>query len=43
MAQKRNLEAKQYLLTLQNNYEGNDDIAQMIKERLDKLNDSNNE
>lgn len=43
MAQNRNLEAKQYLLTLQNNYEGEDDIAQMIKERLDKLNNSDNE
>ncbi len=33
----RKMEAKQYLLSLQNNYEGEDDIADMIKERLDKL------
>lgn len=37
MAQGRNMEAKQYLLTLQNNYSGNDDIAELIKERLQKL------
>lgn len=41
MAQGRNMEAKQYLLTLQNNYSGDDDIASRIKERLQKLtNDS---
>ena len=33
----RKMEAKQYLLSLQNNYTGNDDIAGRIKERLDKL------
>ena len=33
----RKMEAKQYLLSLQNNYNGNDDIAGRIKERLDKL------
>ena len=33
----RKMEAKQYLLTLKNNYTANDDIAQRIKERLDKL------
>lgn len=33
----RKMEAKQYLLSLQNNYKGNDDIAGRIKERLDKL------
>ena len=42
IAQGRNMEAKQYLLSLQNNYEGEDDIARMINERLEKLN-SNNE
>ena len=33
----RKMEAKQYLLSLQNNYSGDDDIAGRIKERLDKL------
>lgn len=33
----RKMEAKQYLLSLQNNYKGDDDIAGRIKERLDKL------
>ena len=37
MIQDRKAEAKQYLLTLKNNYNGNDDIAGLIKERLDKL------
>lgn len=37
MAQGRNMEAKQYLLTLRNNYNGNDDIESLIKERLQKL------
>ena len=37
MKQDRKAEAKQYLLTLKNNYSGNDDIAGLIKERLDKL------
>lgn len=41
MTQERNMEAKQYLLSLQNNYSGNDDIASMIKERLTKLTDNN--
>ncbi len=41
MAQGRNMEAKQYLLSLQNNYEAEDDIAEMIKERLEKLESSN--
>lgn len=35
--QERKLEAKQYLLSLQNNYEGDDDIADMIKARLEAL------
>ena len=37
ITQDRKMEAKQYLLSLQNNYTDNDDIAQRIKERLDKL------
>lgn len=35
--QGKTLEAKQYLLALQSNYEGDDDIAEMITERLSKL------
>lgn len=35
--QGRNMEAKQYLISLQNNYEGDDDIAEMIEQRLTKL------
>ncbi|MGL4520051.1 MAG: tetratricopeptide repeat protein [Phocaeicola sp.] len=34
----RTLDAKQYLLSLQQNYQANDDIAGMIQERLEKLN-----
>ncbi len=34
ITQERSMEAKQYLLSLQNNYSGNDDIADLIKERL---------
>ena len=37
MAQGRDIEAKQYLMSLQNNYEAEDDIANLIKERLNKL------
>lgn len=37
MAQGRDLEARQYLLSLQQNYDGNDDIVPMINSRLDKL------
>ena len=34
----RKMEAKQYLLSLQQNYQANDDIAQMIETRLANLN-----
>ncbi|MBQ5889066.1 MAG: hypothetical protein IIW77_07330 [Bacteroidaceae bacterium] len=37
--QGKTLEAKQYLLSLQNNYDGDDDIEGMIAERLKKLSD----
>ena len=36
-AQERTMEAKQYLLSLQSNYDGNDDIEEMIIERLKKI------
>lgn len=36
-AQGKTMEAKQFLLSLQNNYSGNDDIAEMIETRLKKL------
>ena len=39
--QGKPMEARQYLLSLQNNYEGDDDIADMIKERLSKLSNKN--
>ena len=42
MTQGRNIEAKQYLLSLQNNYSGNDDIASLIEDRLKKLADADN-
>lgn len=35
--QERHMEAKQYLLSLQNNYEGDDDIATLIKDRMEKI------
>jgi TolA-binding protein len=38
----RKMEAKQYLLSLQNNYSGDDDIAGRIKVRLEKLADEEN-
>lgn len=41
--QGKKMEAKQYLLSLQNNYEGDDDIADMIKARLEKLSLENNQ
>ncbi|WP_455673000.1 tetratricopeptide repeat protein [Phocaeicola sp.] len=37
----RNLDAKQYLLSLKQNYQADDDIAGMIESRLDKLNTEN--
>lgn len=39
--QDKKMEAKQYLLSLQNNYEGEDDIADMIEARLEILNSEN--
>ena len=33
----KNMEAKQYLLSLQQNYQADDDIAQMIESRLAEL------
>ena len=35
--QGKTMEAKQYLLSLQNNYSGDDDIADMISTRLERL------
>lgn len=37
MAEGKELEARQYLLSLQQNYPNNDDIAEMITTRLNKL------
>lgn len=37
-SQGKDLDARQYLLSLQQNYQGNDDIAAMIESRLKKLN-----
>lgn len=42
IAQGRNMEAKQYLLSLQNNYSGNDDIAKLIEERMAKIGNEEN-
>ena len=39
--QGKNMEAKQYLISLQNNYDEDDDIAGMIEERLSKLEKTN--
>ena len=39
--QDKKMEAKQYLLSLQNNYDADDDIAEMIETRLEKLNTEN--
>lgn len=38
VAMDKNLDARQYLLSLQQNYQGNDDIESMIESRLKKLN-----
>lgn len=38
VAMGKNLDARQYLLSLQQNYQGSDDIAHMIESRLKKLN-----
>lgn len=40
-SQGRNLEAKQYLLSLQSNYEGDDDIKSLIENRLEGLSTEN--
>ena len=37
VAMDKKLDARQYLLSLQQNYQADDNIANMIKERLDKL------
>ena len=42
-AQDKKMEAKQYLLSLQNNYDGEDDIAEMIDKRLETLSLENNQ
>ncbi len=39
--QGKTMEAKQYLLSLQNNYDGDDDIAGMIEKRLEDLSTGN--
>ena len=36
-SQGKTMDAKQYLLALKDNYSGNDDIAEMIAGRLEKL------
>ena len=41
MAAGKEVDARQYLLSLQQNYQGNDDIAAMIESRLEKLNQVN--
>ena len=42
-AQGKTMEAKEYLVSLQNNYEADDDIKEMIQERLSNLENSINE
>ena len=39
--QGKTLEARQYLLSLQNNYDGDDNIAEMIEVRLKELSTEN--
>jgi hypothetical protein len=41
-AQGREQEAKQYLLSLQGNYNADDDIEELTSERLNKLSATNN-
>ncbi len=41
--QGKTMEAREYLVSLQNNYEADDDIKEMIQERMEKLENSNNE
>ena len=43
MNQGKKMEAREYLVSLQNNYEADDEIKEMIQERLTRLEDSNNE
>lgn len=43
MAQDREFEAKQYLLSVRENYNGNDDIASEIKLRLAKIEQREND
>ena len=43
MATGKNLDARQYLLSLQQNYQENDDIAAMIQQRLEKLAQAENQ
>lgn len=41
MATGKEVDARQYLLSLQQNYQADDDIARMIESRLEKLNSNN--
>ena len=41
VAMDKKLDARQYLLSLQQNYQADDNIADMIKERLNKLEEEN--
>ena len=43
MKQGKMFEAKQYLLSVRENYNGNDDIASEIKLRLNRIEQSENE
>lgn len=37
ISRKDNFQAKQYLLSLKNNYDASDDIAEMIEQRLKQI------